>query len=105
MIRERIDLRTVGAVHSPDVPGDGVAERREQLAERAVQVEAVAAPTLKRDARRRRDRIDIPALARVDPHRLVRHPLDVRPVEPKQPVDGRWFCFELEPRQVGGPHL
>ena len=84
MVRHRVLGRTVGAVHAADVAGHVVAERAEQLAERAVHVEAVAASALVRDPPADCLRVDGPRLAEVQPHRLVRHVLDVRAVQPVQ---------------------
>ena len=84
VVGERALVGTVRPVDATDVPGHVVAERPEQLAERPVEVEAIAAPALERDATGRREGVDVPALAGMDPRRLVGDPLDVSRVEADQ---------------------
>ena len=84
VVRHRVLGRAVGPVHAADVTGHVVTEGAEQLAERAVDVEAVATPPLVRDAFGGCPRVDGPRLAEVQPHRLVGHPLDVGAVQPVQ---------------------
>ena len=59
----------------------------QQLAERAVEVEAVATSSLAGDAFHRLVGVRAPWLAEVQPHRLVRHPLDLGAMEAPQGVD------------------
>ena len=91
------------AVHATDVAGHVVAERLEQHAEGAVEVEAVAAPPHVGDAGHRLVEVDAPALAGVDPQRLVRHLLHLGAVEADQRVGRRRLRVEPEPREVRRP--
>ena len=83
-----------------------VAEREQQLAQRAVEVEAVARrgsssrpgwPTRRGSTGQRS-----PSL---DPERLVGHPLDVGSVQSEQRVGRRRLRLQPEPRQVRVPHV
>lgn len=80
MIAHRVRGRSTGTVDSADVTGDGIAKRSQEFAEGTVQMEAVAAPTLPRDARRRITDIEAPGFSQVDPHGLARDPFDMATV-------------------------
>ena len=97
--RRLVGLRR--AVHAADVAGDRVAERAEQLAQRIVEQEAVAASVLVDDPLGRGDRIEVVALAERDPHRLERHTIEVGDQQPLQRIDRRRFALDPEVAQVG----
>ena len=81
VVAQRLGRRSGRVVHAGDVAGHRVPERVEQLGEGTVEMEAVAATGRRGDALRRRDRISPDVVAEVEPERLVRDPLDVRPVQ------------------------
>jgi hypothetical protein len=101
VVRERGRAGSVRSVHATDVPRHPVAERAEQFGQRAVEVEAVSASLVVRDAVHRLGWIDGPARALVDPRRLVRHGLDLRPVDPMQSVGRGRLALQAEPAEIG----
>jgi hypothetical protein len=105
VVGERRRIGAVGPVDPADVAGDGVAEAAEQLGEGAVEVVAVAAPTVVGDAGRGGHRIGVPRLAGGDPERLVRHPLDVPLVEAAQGLGRRRLGVEAQAGEVGGTDI
>ena len=78
MIRHLLAGRALGAVHAADVSNHVVSERAQQLAERTVEVEAVAATVLPRHALKGIGGVDAPRFAELDPERLVGHSFGMR---------------------------
>ena len=103
MVGHVVRVGTPDAVHAPDMASHRVAKRHQQLAERAIQVEAIPAATIECDARRGRAGINVPDLTGVDPHRLVGHPLHVTAVQSEECVDRGRFGLEAEATQVRRP--
>jgi hypothetical protein len=101
VVREHCSVRAVRPVHAADVASHAVAERAEQLGQRAIEVEAVTAPLLVGDAAHRLPGIDAPALTLVDPDRLVRDGLDLGRVDTAQGRGCRRLGLQAETAEVG----
>src|SRR5579871_2198060 len=87
VVGHRLLVRTLGTVHPANVASDVVAEGREQLAERAVEVEAIAAPTGPGDPGERFLGRAAVVLTGVDPYRLVGNALHMRMMQLVKPIN------------------
>jgi hypothetical protein len=100
MVGRRLRVGPAGAVHPTDVADDPIAQRSQQLRERAVEVVAVAAAARQHDPPHRVDGIDPPPLTGVQPHRLVRDAFHLATMQSLQRLDRRGFGIQPEPTQI-----
>jgi hypothetical protein len=99
VIGERLGRWPFRPMHAANMMGDSIAEVFEEQRERAVEMKAVPASPAD-DSVKRRIRINCPDITRVNPQRLVRNVLQLRPLQSSQRCDRRWPPFHSQPTEI-----